>query len=444
VIDLVAWIIAVALAIVALGVLAWLARLVARLVAFEKRAYVGGLTVLAVTLPGTAGFVTSGLFLLHQKADVHWPINHNGAYSFLYGTAISVGVWLVGGLLFQRYGRVEGANPTEYARLRSYYDTLHTRWEAVADREHPAAKAARTALDGARTALRLDGQDVSTRGTTWASQSGYVVVRASLEAADRALLRFQEADRLAAVTAQLRSQIDGSRILESPTLLETLRKVAEELDAEPPSPPPDLGRAHARLAQVQATVDQFRDGRRYGLVSARSALYGPIVLGGILAYLLLGLALIGGANEEQIIAGIVFYVVGVLIGVFRHLAEASAADSQVEEDYGLDDARFFQRPLFSGVAAVGGVVVTTILVTLAPEVTAGAQRTGQQAQQAQTRVQTPTLEEIFDLEKNPLAIVYAAIFGLTPGLLAARLGVAAEKFKVDLRSTQPSEHRGGG
>jgi hypothetical protein len=431
--GVVGWIIAVAVGVGALGVLVWLARLIG----FEKRAYFGALAVLAVTLPGTAGLVTSALYLLHnQPAHVHLPINHNGAYSFLYGTAIAVGAWLVGALFFQRYGRVEGSNPTEYARLSAYYETLRARSETLEDKQDVAAKTADTALNGVAKALGIAGQDDSTRGTAWASQSGYVVVRANLEAAERALLRTEEdPDQLGAVAAQLRSQIDGSRIPESPGLLKALDEIVAELDQQPSdhSPPSDLSRVRARLSKVKATVDQFRDGRRYGLVSARSSLYGPIVLGGVFAYFLLGLALIGGAKAEQIIAGLVFYGVGVLIGIFRHLAEASAADSQVEEDYGLDDARLFQRPLFSGVAAVGGVVVTTILVTLAPEVTANGQ------QQQQARPETPTLTQIFDLEKNPLAIVYAAIFGLTPTLLAARLGVAAEKFKVDLRSTQASE-----
>jgi hypothetical protein len=442
--EVVLWILVVAAAVAALVVLI----LLVRRTDFETSAYLAAVAVLAVALPGTAGLVTSVLYLLHEgPADVKLPINHDGAQSFLYGTGIAIVTWLAAALLLQRYGRAEQANPIEYERLRSYHALLETRHAVAANQELAgqqlvAAKSAETALGLARRALRLEGEvHPSSRGIAWASQSGYVVARANLDVANRALLEFELVDGLAAVASELRSRIDGSRIPSSAALVETLRDMTGELRLREPN----VARVRARLAQVQKTVDEYRDGRRYGLVCARSSLYGPIVLGGVLAYFALGLALIMGASPGQIAAGIAFYVVGVVIGLIRHLGSASAADTKVEEDYGLDDARLLQRPLFSGVAAVGGVVLTTMLVTVAPEVTNRSEgNQAQPQQQAQARAVVPPLAEIFDLDKNRLALLYAAIFGLTPGLLARRLGEAAEKFKVDLRSTQRSEQSGSG
>jgi hypothetical protein len=436
------WLLLVVAAVLALalvlGVLSWLVRLIG----LEKRAYFAALVVAAVALPGIGGFMASGLYLLHAKLKL--PINHDGPNSFLYGSAIAIGVWLVAALLFQRYGRVEQANPTEYRRLRAYHDALRTRYRALsdADRDLVAARLAKTELDGARTALRIDGDDELTRGIAWASQGGYVVVRARLDAAERALLEFEADDDLPALTTDLRAQIDGSRIPGSAALVETLRDVSADLD----KPNPNIKRARAYLRHVRKALDSYRDGRRYGLVSARSGLYGPIVLGGLFAYFALGLALILGAGARQIGTGVAFYLVGIVIGVIRHLVAASAADTQVEEDYGLDDARLLQRPLFSGAAAVGGVFLMTMLAALAPLGTpdGGSGGSSTQATEQQTERELPTLEQIFDWDGNRLGFVYAAIFGLTPALLARRLGEAAETFKVDLRSTQPAEQSGSG
>jgi hypothetical protein len=446
----------------------------------EKRSYLAALVVTFVVVPGTAGFLTSTLYLLHEMADMTCEINDGGPKSFLYGSAIALGLWPVSSLLFQRYGRVEESNPIEYARLRDLCQLLRVRHASR------PAQLAETALDNAEKALRLVGEDVSTRGILWASQGGYVVVRANLELAEREMIEFEPEPRLDAVREELRSRIDGSRIPGSAALIETLQDAKTELDKASP----DLVVVRTKLAQVKQAVDEFRDGRRFGLVAARSNLYGAIVLGGTLAYFVLGLALVAGAGGEQILAGIVFYLIGAVIGLFRQLLDASSADTKIEEDYGLDDARLIQRPLFSGVAAVGGVVLTTVAVVLAPtpspappttttngaggggtataaaattvgapapapEPSAGPTTTtpsepsesgGQQdggTDEAQAE-DAPSLEEIFDLHRNPLSVLYAAIFGLTPALLAARLKGAAERFKSDLRSTEPAEQAGPG
>jgi hypothetical protein len=399
---------------------------------FETRAYFASLAVTAVMLPGAAGFTTSMLYVLHEKAGLTWWINRDGPRAFLYGSALTLVAWPLFALLFQRFGRVEGSNPTEYERLRSAYAGLRTRYETIQDDTKLGSRLAGSLLDGVALLLRIEGADPSTRGMIWASQTGYVVARANLDSTDTALLEFKSREELAGLAVDLRACVDGSRIAGSASLVETTRDMRVELAR----PDPDLALVRARLAQVKATIDEYRDGRRYGLTSARSSLYGAILLGGTLSYLVLGLAIVAGAGPEQIIAGIVFYLVGAVVGLFRQLAAASSADTQAAEDYGLDDARLIQRPLFSGVAAVGGVVLTTIAVALAPPATSSGSK-------AKPAPEVPSLEEIFDLGENKLAVVYAAFFGLTPALFARRLGAAAERFKADLQSTESSQQPGG-
>jgi len=49
------------------------------------------------------------------------------------------------------------------------------------------------------------------------------------------------------------------------------------------------------------------------------------------------------------------------------------------------------------------------------------------------------LEDIFDLHKNIIGLLMAAVFGLTPGLLFERLQQQAEKYKSDLKSSEATQ-----
>ena len=49
------------------------------------------------------------------------------------------------------------------------------------------------------------------------------------------------------------------------------------------------------------------------------------------------------------------------------------------------------------------------------------------------------LEDIFDLRKNLIGLLVAAVFGLTPGLLFDRLQQQSEKYKADLKSSEATQ-----
>jgi hypothetical protein len=49
------------------------------------------------------------------------------------------------------------------------------------------------------------------------------------------------------------------------------------------------------------------------------------------------------------------------------------------------------------------------------------------------------LDEIFDLRKNVIGLLLAAVFGLTPGLLFDRLQQQAERYKSDLKSSEATQ-----
>jgi hypothetical protein len=171
------------------------------------------------------------------------------------------------------------------------------------------------------------------------------------------------------------------------------------------------------LREVRATINQFRDDSRAGLVRARNQLMMTIAGTATLAWLLLAVALLAGATRSQIVAASAFYLVGGVVGMFRQLHLASARDTVTEEDFGLAAVRLLHTPLFSGIAAVGGVVVTKLLAT----------------------GDGVDLASIFSLENHELDLVVAAAFGLTPTLLIQQLHRKAESYKSDLKSTKAGQ-----
>jgi hypothetical protein len=257
------------------------------------------------------------------------------------------------------------------------------------------------------------------------------------------------------------------------------------------------------------------------------------------AYTLLAIAIITGAQQSAIAAASAFYLVGATVGLLNQLRGVSQSDTAVE-DYGLSIARLIAMPLFCGLAAIGGVVLTalpqmanpnssltsplaiTTPSTLATGVfekpyhqridaaggtppyswsysngplpdgmeleTTGAgdliaklpkslepktqrmtvtaqvkDKTGAMVEKpfflkftsAATKVaenqpvpkaettSPPTLvrslEDIFNLSKNLIGLLVAAVFGLTPGLLFERLQQQSDKYKSDLKSSEATQ-----
>ncbi len=121
-------------------------------------------------------------------------------------------------------------------------------------------------------------------------------------------------------------------------------------------------------------------------------------------------------------------LVGGVIGLVNQLRKDAETGSAVE-DYGLSTARLVYTPLFSGVAAVGGVLLTALLAVNVVQtgVANAAQPTIDQAAQ---------LLRIFDLGQSPFGLIIAAIFGLTPNQLISRLKQQTDQVKEEIRSTQ--------
>ena len=140
----------------------------------------------------------------------------------------------------------------------------------------------------------------------------------------------------------------------------------------------------------------------------------------------------------------VLYLVGSLVGLFNRLRVESSRSSTVE-DYGLYLARLVTGALLSGLAGVAGVYVIAQAPAFLGPLTTTAAATVRDGQAVQI-VQAPkNLADVYDLTTNQLALFIAAVFGLAPSTLTARLQAQVDRLERDLQRSEPatSKARGG-
>lgn len=190
-------------------------------------------------------------------------------------------------------------------------------------------------------------------------------------------------------------------------------------------------KARITLREIRRTLNGFRDGIWDGLVRARNRLLGTIALTGIVTHVLLCMTILTEAvdtrtmNRDAIVAATAFYIIGAIAGLFgRFYNELSS--NKGGDDYGLSYARLIATPLLSGLAGVGGVLVSVLLYS---KLTNGG------ANDVATK-----LNEIFGL-KATIYLLVAAVFGLTPNLIIRSLQQQTEKYVADLKSSKGSEQK---
>ncbi len=131
------------------------------------------------------------------------------------------------------------------------------------------------------------------------------------------------------------------------------------------APPPLLNamlnpEARAVLRTIRGSINEYREGLWNGLILARNRLMATLFLTSLTVYILLVIALIANAQKESILAASTFYVVGAAIGLGSRLRGESENKSGVY-DYGLSAAGLVTLPIFSGLTAIGGVLLMAML-----------------------------------------------------------------------------------
>jgi hypothetical protein len=277
-------------------------------------------------------------------------------------------------------------------------------------------------------------------GARWVLGTGYVDLYRQLHAADAALYLVQSAAEVVASGKYDSLRLDGAtsipnwKTLQStaqdamplvggPTVRLLNGTPADAADAPPEAAttsPTEQAMGRSVLRDIRVVISDFRDGERANLVRARNKLAWTGTITAIAAYALLVLAILGHAPPLAVITGVGYFVVGAAVGLFNQLRNDWNSGAG-EEDFGFHRARLFYTPVLSGLAAVGGVVVVTLLLEASNF--GGGEDTA------------PALETIFNAMSYPQGVIIAAVFGLTPDLLVDRLENKANEYRQSLSNT---------
>jgi hypothetical protein len=239
------------------------------------------------------------------------------------------------------------------------------------------------------------------------------------------------------------------------------------------APRPPAGKAGSKaiarsaLRSVRSAIDEYRGAKWNGLILARNHLLATMFLTTLAVYALLAITLMFKPQKCSVFAATIFYMVGMTIGLSSRLRSEFENKTGVF-DYGLTAARLVTVPIFSGLAAICGVVLIAMLPNVShafgpspsssketasisrmsspetPSVVSEATQADQGQSSSMDRADrseepVPSLSDIFNLRKNLLGLIVAAAFGLTPAVVFDRLKALTDKYQSDLKSSQPSQ-----
>jgi hypothetical protein len=401
------------------------------------------ITIMALVQPAGVSFAPEWI------ASRVW-LPENAVFAGLFG---AIAIWFVVSLVLTRIATSEGANWHSFADLNAHLDMLK-----AAQPVHCANctwESARVTCATIECHMKHAEKLLREPGLHWVTGHGYSHLWRILQRADDDLIAVEPQEDVVrrALTARLRligsdiphckrhvKRLDTAIIALCPSMEALLDEYsdagtegaierqpvtaadvpASEPDANPESLSEQMARENIRV--VQRAIREYRDAQWSGLLEVRNRLWTTTFATEVGAVALLGLAVVAATPDqrEAVAAGVVgaatfFLIGGVVGGLYSRLRFAMEAESAVE-DYGVSTARLFATPLFSGLAAVGGVILTEAV-----------------AQLAQPSAQAIGIGQMFELTAAHL--IMAALFGLVPARFFDRLGQADEKV-ANLRSTQ--------
>ena len=408
------------------------------MVKFVKESLLGCVAA-ALMLPGLLAFTTV-LFVITSKHGAlpghpvwNTALNRTPARECLYGALLAIGSWvLLGVAVGRRYSKADSACPGPFDELCRRTDRAKKRLADI--QSSPVSAGLRAEAEKHLKHLNKLLETPSQPGLRWLLGTGYLDAWRRLHAVEETLL-FLEPDDALLVGAAFSDEgrLEGSSLPQREDFLSRLRLAVfsvsetaacylrkqplheekECVRAKAPNPQ----EARSALAQVRSAIDDFRDNRREGIVRARNRLFATVVFAGITGCVLLYIAILDDAPKRSIVAVTVFYLVGAMVGLFRQLQIASSSAGAGQEDYELGIVRLIFTPQFSGLAAVGGVVLVKLT-------------------QAQGKV---ALSTTFNLHSNTYGLVAAAIFGLTPTLLFSGLQNRIDQYQSDLSKSNAGQ-----
>lgn len=373
----------------------------------------------------------------------------NGGFAVTVGILAAIFTWIVVAFCYRRYTAADSASRRNYNLLREKLDRLRNRIEHASPDGYELQEGSESGIDRAirdkvhKQAL-MECEEIEkklkSKGMPWVTGIGYIELWHRVHRAEEALIKVEPCTEAIAGAMRDESRLKDSTMTNKELLLKRLRCAVAILDdsetgkdlnyLEEPAKcslpkdkramPKNRAKAITVLSEVRYEINYFRDNVWEGIVHARNRLADTSVLLGLVAYVLLGLAVFANASHTTILWVAAYFLVGAIAGLFAR-AQAEWSANTAVDDFGLSTARLIHIPWLSGLAAVGGVLVTSVL----------------DSQFMTNSVSVHTVTEIFS--SRPALLIVAAIFGLTPDLLIRRLAQQTDRYKEDLQSTQTSK-----
>jgi len=258
------------------------------------------------------------------------------------------------------------ANGSSYADLAERLVGLDARLAAV-----PAA--ARTTAFGEASQHRdFIAAELESKGPRWIAAVGYVALWQRMHRAEEALVAIEPRSQVISDALNDEWRLRDSTVDHHEDLAADIESARQYLmtqrvaDGAATSGIRTETQARSLLRMVRYAIDDFRDKRRSGLVRAKNLLMATMIITELFAFALLALAVVNHAPRSAVVAGIVFFLVGALVGLFNRLAQ-QASTGTTTDDYSLAGVGLVLTPTLSGLAAVGGVALTGMLAwMLAP------------------------------------------------------------------------------
>jgi hypothetical protein len=401
-----------------------------------RAAFIVSMSWLLPMLPAVAALATVAAYLGGLARS-----GPDAVFVALVATAI---VWLLLAAGTTDRTRPSGAQVRAFSELRVQTDQLSGRLGVIAQSvaTTPDLEEARTSLWRAKDVLdedRPSGQ--------WAAAIGYVNTWRTLHRCEEAMIYVEAAERVVSTALVDDLRLDGSAIPGRDRLQRFLQAAVHDIDAEAaerylgmkrdgerkPTNTSDNAnqladsQARSMLREVRRAINDFRDARTEDIIKTRNVLRRTFAFTAVVAYTLLAVAVLVGAPASAVATVTGLFLIAALVGLFSRLNNTKVGTSTVD-DFGLEDAQLLAGPLVSGIAGIGGVV----LIAAAPVAAAALSATSTTGGVAASSLD---FTAVFDLSKNPLSVVFAAVFGLTPTLFLSRLQDETEQLKKELRSS---------
>jgi hypothetical protein len=391
--------------------------------------------------------------LARQPQSPRWIGCLAPAYPFIIGIASALLLWGLLALvpLGKRIAAADGPNQAQYEELRSRLNLLRSNLTTLSRRTSWMTRRELVGYENAKDEHTAACRTLQELGLQWLRGTGYIDVRMRLHRAEEELIQTQSKAEAIGGALDDHLRLHGCEMTNRDELMRNLRFAVSTIKPEmvpyfidePESPgmkttirATTLKHKYPRavLKEVRHTINDYRNEQRRGLLRVRNGLLIAVMVTEVLALLLLGFAVMANPDTTNIEAAVAFFLVGAVLGLlYNRVRTALETTDTVDEGFGLSMARLWATPLFSGMAAIGGVLLVAVVPNVV-DITPLTEPTGSQVN-TDPRQLPPNLNEIFTLES--LNIVIAAIFGLSPVYFFDRLK-QGDKLLSNLRSTEPA------